>query len=128
MPDCARYVAFLRGDESWSDLAALPGERVVAVQLNDGTRVPENPDYFEDNMVNRRSPGEGEFDLVRFVRTLDQIGSPGTTRGRGHLRRVAVTDLRSCCSLGRRHAGPAGAGGSGDGKPADGPESNGADS
>ena len=45
------------------------------MQLNDGTIVPENPDYFEDNMANRRPPGEGEFDLVRFVRTLDHIGS-----------------------------------------------------
>jgi sugar phosphate isomerase/epimerase len=66
---------FFRGRPVWEDLDALNGDRVVTVQLNDGPLAAEEPDYFSDNMVNRRPPGEGEFDLLRFVRTLDRIGS-----------------------------------------------------
>jgi sugar phosphate isomerase/epimerase len=66
---------FFRGDPAWIDLEALAGDRVVTVQMNDGTTVPEDDDYFADNMVNRRTPGAGEFDLVRFIQTLDKIGS-----------------------------------------------------
>lgn len=54
-------------------LRAIPPERVVSIQLNDGTLVPEHPDYLKDCMVNRRPLGEGEFDLRGFAMLLDEI-------------------------------------------------------
>jgi sugar phosphate isomerase/epimerase len=51
-------------------LAAVPGELVTGIQMNDGTLVPEHDDYYEDCLWNRRAPGDGEFDVDHFVHTL----------------------------------------------------------
>lgn len=51
----------------------LTASRVAAVQLDDGLRTPENPDYYTDTLENRLVPGEGEFDLVGFLRLLDEM-------------------------------------------------------
>ncbi len=59
----------------WEQLEALPGELVTSIQLNDGPLEPEHDDYIEDCIWNRRLCGEGEFDIDRFVQTLDLIGS-----------------------------------------------------
>ncbi|MGA9278683.1 sugar phosphate isomerase/epimerase family protein, partial [Ilumatobacter sp.] len=64
-----------RGGASWDQLEALPSDLVTSIQINDGTVVPEHDHYIEDCLWNRRLCGEGEFDLDRFVRTLDRIGS-----------------------------------------------------
>lgn len=63
-----------RGANDWALLEALPPERIVAVQLNDGTLRPEDPDYLADCLANRRVPGEGEFDLARFAALLRAKG------------------------------------------------------
>ena len=55
-------------------IRALPGDRVFAVQMNDGPRQPQLDDYKQDCMANRVPPGEGEFDCVAFVRLLAEIG------------------------------------------------------
>jgi sugar phosphate isomerase/epimerase len=39
-------------------------------KLNDGTLIPENPDYLADCLANRRPLGEGAFDLARLVALL----------------------------------------------------------
>lgn len=57
------------------DILALPGEKIFAVQLNDGPIAPELDDYYTDTISNRVVPGAGEFALVEMVRALDQIGS-----------------------------------------------------
>ena len=64
----------VRGANDWSLLEALPGDKIVAVQLNDGTLAPENPDYLADCLSNRRPPGRGEFDLARLVALLRSKG------------------------------------------------------
>ena len=55
-------------------LANVPGERVFDVQLNDGPLVRRDPDYYTDCTSYRVVPGQGDFDLVGFIRTLDSMG------------------------------------------------------
>jgi sugar phosphate isomerase/epimerase len=64
-----------RGGADWQQLESLPGELVTSIQINDGPIEPEHDDYIEDCLWNRRLCGDGEFDLHRFVRTLDHIGA-----------------------------------------------------
>jgi sugar phosphate isomerase/epimerase len=66
-----------RGADDLAMLAAVPAERVVVVQLNDGPRVRVHPDYYRDCTEARLAPGEGDFDLRSFVRTLDGMGVTG---------------------------------------------------
>jgi len=56
------------------DLLRLPGSRILAVQLDDGPRQPED-DLVRATLHDRRLPGEGEFDLTGFLRALSAIGS-----------------------------------------------------
>ncbi len=61
-----------RGANDLAMLEALPAERVVGVQLDDAdAEVIGN--LLEDSL-RRRLPGEGTFDLLGFVRTLDRMG------------------------------------------------------
>jgi len=65
-----------RGARDLAAIADLPGELITGIQINDGSRVPINPDYYRDCLENRVAPGRGEFDLKRFV---EAIRSTGTT-------------------------------------------------
>jgi sugar phosphate isomerase/epimerase len=67
-----------RGARDLEAIAALPGELITGIQLNDGTRAPEHPDYYTDCLANRRPMGEGEFDIPAF---LDAVRSTGTQAG-----------------------------------------------
>lgn len=67
---CVDTWHFFRGDADFDGLAAVPPERVFDIQLNDGTLRPEHGDYLEDCLWNRRCPGDGEFDLRRFLDVL----------------------------------------------------------
>jgi sugar phosphate isomerase/epimerase len=71
---CADIWHHRRGADDESMLRALPGDRVYAVQMNDGSRQPQLEDYKQDCLANRVPPGEGEFDCVGFVRLLAEIG------------------------------------------------------
>jgi sugar phosphate isomerase/epimerase len=63
------------GRSTLDDLAAVPGPLVTAVQMNDGPA--ERPaDFAHATRYARLAPGDGEFDLAAFVRTLDAIGAP----------------------------------------------------
>jgi sugar phosphate isomerase/epimerase len=62
-----------RGAADNAQIRELPASRVVAVQLDDGLRQPENPDYYTDTIENRLVPGEGEFDLIGFLRLLEEM-------------------------------------------------------
>jgi sugar phosphate isomerase/epimerase len=55
-------------------LQALGGERILAVQLSDGPLVPTDPDYLRDTMAHRVPPGEGEMDVVGFLRMVRDLG------------------------------------------------------
>lgn len=65
----------VRGANDLDAIAALPGELITGLQMNDGSRVPENPDYYTDCLENRRAPGQGEFDLEAFVAAVRGTGT-----------------------------------------------------
>ena len=65
---------FFRSGSTLEDLAAIPGNRIHTVQVNDGPAIPQS-DGWDEMMTSRLLPGEGAFDLIGLVRTLDQIGS-----------------------------------------------------
>jgi sugar phosphate isomerase/epimerase len=60
------------GSSDEAQLRSIPPERIVAAQLSDaGTR---QGDLMEDTSHRRRPPGEGQLDLVGFLRLLDHLG------------------------------------------------------
>lgn len=63
-----------RSGSTLDQLAAIPGERVHTVQINDAPAHPAD-DLFAETMTGRLIPGQGAFDLVGLIRTLDRIGS-----------------------------------------------------
>jgi sugar phosphate isomerase/epimerase len=71
---CADIWHHRRGADDDAMIRALPGERVFAVQMDDGPRQAQMDDYKQDCLANRVPPGEGEFDCVSFVRLLTEIG------------------------------------------------------
>ncbi|ANI79627.1 sugar phosphate isomerase/epimerase family protein [Sphingobium sp. EP60837] len=65
---------FFRSGSSFELLESIPGSRIHTVQINDAPAQPE-ADLLHETMSGRLVPGQGSFDLTRFIRTLDQIGS-----------------------------------------------------
>ena len=63
-----------RSGSTLDQLAAIPGDRIMTVQINDAPILPA-ADLFAETMSGRMLPGEGGFDLTGFIRTLDRIGS-----------------------------------------------------
>ncbi len=63
-----------RGTDTFEQLASVPADRVVDVQLSDGPLTRTDPDYHTDCTSYRVVPGQGEFDLAEFIRTLDGMG------------------------------------------------------
>ena len=64
---------FFRSRSTFEELRAVHGSRVLYVQLADSPSVAE-PDLADETQHRRLLPGEGDMDLVRFVRALDAIG------------------------------------------------------
>jgi len=64
---------YFRGGADEATLRAIPPEHVVAVQLDDADTEVVG-DLTEDTMLRRRLPGEGSFDLVGLIGTLDAMG------------------------------------------------------
>jgi sugar phosphate isomerase/epimerase len=65
---------FFRSGSKLEDLLALPGDRVLGVQLDDAPARAE-ADLFDETQHRRLLPGRGSFDLVGLIRALDRIGS-----------------------------------------------------
>jgi sugar phosphate isomerase/epimerase len=63
-----------RGPDTLDDLASVDGTRIASIQLDDGPVPRTEADYVTDTSTNRLPPGEGGFDLVGLVRTLDGLG------------------------------------------------------
>jgi len=63
-----------RGGSTLSELSAIPGDRIMGVQLNDAPKQPQ-ADLAEETQHCRLLPGDGSFDLEGLIRTLDKIGS-----------------------------------------------------
>jgi sugar phosphate isomerase/epimerase len=55
-------------------LRTMDPDRVFMIQLDDGTRSPQDTDFIADTVTNRLIPGEGEFDLTHFLRLLREMG------------------------------------------------------
>lgn len=64
-----------RSTNDLDDLRRLDGAKIFATQFNDGTILPQHPDYLEDCLTNRVPPGRGEFALAEMIRILDRGGS-----------------------------------------------------
>jgi sugar phosphate isomerase/epimerase len=64
---------FFRAGESIEALTKIPPEHIIGIQLNDAT-AERRGDLRVECVTRRRLPGEGEFDLVGFLRTLDAVG------------------------------------------------------
>lgn len=60
------------GDEGL--LRAMPPGKVFVVQIDDGPGEPVSSDFIADTLHHRCVPGEGEFDLPRFLGLLRSIG------------------------------------------------------
>ena len=63
-----------RGANDLSLIAGIAPHRVTGIQMNDGPRVPQLPDYKDDCLRNRVPPGAGEFDVVELVTCLRNLG------------------------------------------------------
>ena len=59
-----------------ADLRALPGARVLSIQLDDGPALPE-ADLVHATLHDRLLPGEGEFDIAGYLEALRDIGAVG---------------------------------------------------
>lgn len=59
-----------------SDLAAIPVDRIVVVEVADGYATALEP-LIVDCIDNRALPGEGDFPVVEMVRSLSQAGYSG---------------------------------------------------
>jgi len=64
---------FYRSGAPWEELDALATDAVRVIQLNDGTPGPAGPDFAEEALGRRLLPGDGAFDLRRFVDTLAHV-------------------------------------------------------
>ncbi|MEX2202755.1 MAG: sugar phosphate isomerase/epimerase family protein [Actinomycetota bacterium] len=62
-----------RGAADDDMLRAIPPERIVCVAISDADAEVVG-DLIEDTTRRRRLPGEGSFDLVGFLRLLDEMG------------------------------------------------------
>jgi sugar phosphate isomerase/epimerase len=65
---------FFRGRPDLGALRSVPGDRIFAVQISDGTANPVGH-WFEETMHRRLLPGDGDFDLVPVVQALDASGA-----------------------------------------------------
>ena len=65
---------FFRGDNTLDDLRAIPGSRVLGIQLDDGPADPE-ANLIEATLHDRRLPGDGDFELVGLIDVLRAIGT-----------------------------------------------------
>ena len=62
------------GPTTYDELRALPGDRVIGVQISDASDEPVE-ELIKVGMQRRLPPGHGVLDLVEFIRILDTIGA-----------------------------------------------------
>ena len=66
---------FVRSGSTLHDLAAVPPDRILGVQLDDGPLAAED-DLVHATLHERRLPGDGEFDLVGLCTALAGCPAP----------------------------------------------------
>jgi sugar phosphate isomerase/epimerase len=62
-----------RGRSHLSDIARIPAERILCVQVNDAAAMPAGP--LHEDTLDRRFCGEGAFDLAGFVAAIESCGA-----------------------------------------------------
>src|SRR5439155_22501861 len=65
-----------RGGIGFDQVAAVPGEQIAAVELNDGAS-HAHESLWDDAVENRMLCGEGEFDIRGFLRAIARTGYSG---------------------------------------------------
>ena len=68
------FHTLIRPDD-WSSLASLPGRRIAFLQVGDAKRI--EADYLTQRRHHSRLPGEGDLDVVAFVRSVRTCGYAG---------------------------------------------------
>lgn len=63
-----------RSGSTLEQLARIPGDRIHAVQIGDAPAQAQ-ADLWQELNTGRLLPGQGSFDLVGLIRTLDNMGS-----------------------------------------------------
>lgn len=66
---------FMRGGSTLEELRAVPGERVLGLQISDAPARAET-DLVDETMHRRLLPGEGDIPLVPILRALDAARAP----------------------------------------------------
>ena len=100
-----------RSDTTLADLTAIPGDRVLGVQLSDATAEPAYETITEETMRARLIPGDGVGHVVEYRADARSNRLPGTDWRRGLLGRARGDgSLGSCPSGCRRDATAAGRG------------------
>jgi len=64
-----------RGTNSAAELAAIPGDRIFCIQMNDGPDGQQIDDYVQDCLRTRVPTGQGTFAVDDFVGTLLDNGA-----------------------------------------------------
>ena len=64
------------GPDNWETLASVKADEIAFVQLNDH-KAERSENLLEETLHHRVMPGEGSFDLARFVLELGRIGYQG---------------------------------------------------
>ena len=65
---------FFRSNADEKTLRAIPGDKILGVQLDDGPATAE-PNLVRASLHERRLPGEGDFDLAGLVAALRDVGA-----------------------------------------------------
>jgi sugar phosphate isomerase/epimerase len=88
---CLDIWHIVRGGIGFDQLAAVPGELIATVELNDGPSSPRGS-LWDDAVENRTLCGEGEFDIQGFLDAIAGTGYSGPygveVMGKEHRRRA----------------------------------------
>ena len=71
-------IHFFRAGPDWPGLQTLPASDVYTVQLSDGPSTPRPGRYLTESLEFRLCPGQGDFDLKRFLSALRGFHGPFT--------------------------------------------------
>jgi 4-hydroxyphenylpyruvate dioxygenase len=61
--------------DDWSLLSSLPGDQIAFLQAGDAKRI--GADYLTQRRHHSRLPGDGDLDVVAFVRSVVATGYAG---------------------------------------------------
>jgi sugar phosphate isomerase/epimerase len=64
-----------RGSNDLDQIRAIPGDKVMCIQMNDGPNGQQLDDYVQDCLRTRVPTGEGTFDVAGFVGALIDLGA-----------------------------------------------------